>query len=119
MLYVCMEEENNKKRKKLCDLELNKLVDTQGDDDEEPPCLVVTNNGDDVKLMSDLELEQSIIKYTNMYQGLATKLRDGGRKLKERISILHNEKESREHNNRIVKVYKHFYYINMFACNVC
>ncbi|KAL8111860.1 ubiquitin-like-specific protease 1D isoform X2 [Apium graveolens] len=93
------EEESNKKRKKLSDLELNKLLDNLDDDDEEPPSLVVTNTGacgDDVKLMNDSQLEDAIKRNTKTLENMASRLPDGGRKLKEKISSLQLEKESRE-----------------------
>lgn len=104
------EEESNRKRKKLCDLELNKLVDNL-DDDEEPPSLVVTNTnsacGDDVKLMNDSQLEEAIKRNTKTFENMASKLPDGGRKLKEKIASLQLEKESRE-RRRMVKVFNLF-----------
>ncbi|KAK1376547.1 ubiquitin-like-specific protease 1D [Heracleum sosnowskyi] len=99
-----MEEESNKKRKKLCDLELSKLVDKLDNDDEEPPSLVVTNTvpcGDDVKLWTDSQLEDSIKRNTKTLENMAANLPDGGRKLKERITSLQLEKEGRERHRRM------------------
>ncbi|KAL1828752.1 ubiquitin-like-specific protease 1D isoform X1 [Daucus carota subsp. sativus] len=88
-----MEEESNKKRKKLCDIELNNLIDRH---DEEPPSLVVEASGDDLKLMSDFYLEDSIQRCSKTYESVGSKLPDGGRKLKEKLTSLEQEKESRD-----------------------
>lgn len=90
--------------KKLCDLELNKLVDNL--DDDEPPSLVVTSTGfcgDDVKQMNDSQLEEAIKRNCKTFETMASKLPDGGRKLKDKISSLQLEKESRERHRRIVE----------------
>lgn len=110
------EESSNKKRKKLCDLELNKLVDNL--DDDEPPSLVVTNTGtcgDDVKLMNNSQLEDAIKRNTKTLENTASRLPDGGRKLKEKIASLELEKESR--NRRMVKDFNCFV-ICMYACEI-
>ena len=97
-----MEEESNKKRKKLCDIELNNLIDRH---DEEPPSLVVEASGDDLKLMSDFYLEDSIQRCSKTYESVGSKLPDGGRKLKEKLTSLEQEKESRDRHRLMVRLF--------------